>query len=63
MRGSINTYKYGREYQESILALLAREPSFVRQYIDILKPEHFDYPLMITLSRLILENKGVLYCA
>ena len=50
------TYKYGADFQMKILAMIARDTGFVRQYHTILDPLHFQYAPMQILAQIILDN-------
>jgi KaiC/GvpD/RAD55 family RecA-like ATPase len=49
-------YKYGRDFQMRILAMIARDAGFVRQYRGVLSADYFEYPLMKIIARLCLET-------
>ena len=47
--------KYGQDFQLKILAMIARDESFVRQYLPLLEPTHFQYAPMVTIATLVLD--------
>jgi len=46
------TYGYSEEFQVSIAALLLREPTFIRDYGDVVDPTYFDHPSLTSLVRI-----------
>jgi len=51
----VKVYPYDRDFQLSMLAMIARDIGFVRQYEQLIKPDYFDYKLMGTICRTIMD--------
>lgn len=47
-------YPFGVGYQRRILAMLARDPSFVRLYRGVVLPQYFEDPVHIDLAREVI---------
>jgi KaiC/GvpD/RAD55 family RecA-like ATPase len=48
-------YPYDREFQFTMLALIARDIGFVRQYEQLIDPDYFDYALLGAICRMIMS--------
>lgn len=51
----IEQYQYARGFQERQVALILRDPSFLRDYRDVLNPSYFDSDELVILSRLAVS--------
>lgn len=52
---STDTYPYGEEFQDRLIALMLREKSFLHRYAQTIDPEFFDNVHCRELSRLVLD--------
>ena len=52
---SKSTYKYNEDYQKRIVALICKDPDFLKSYFDVVNPSYFDFPHLTTLTRHVIE--------
>lgn len=50
-----NTYSFDEDYQLKIAALLLRDPSFVKEYSDVVSPSYFEFSYLSSIARVTLE--------
>lgn len=48
-------YKYGKEFQIKVAALLLRDPVFLNQYFDVVSSSYFEYSYLSSIVRVGLE--------
>lgn len=50
-----STYTFGRPYKVKLLAMMTRTSTFLRSYRDVLAPKFMEDPVLVDVSRLILD--------
>ena len=54
----MDRYPYDEEFQESLLALMVRDSSFLIQNLDVLDPAYFELESHRTIAKLVVEYAG-----
>ena len=44
-------YSFNRSFQERVILLLLRDPSFLREYYDVISPSYFEYEYLSIVAR------------
>jgi replicative DNA helicase len=55
------TYGYSDDFQNSVAAFLLRDPTFIRDYSDVVDPTYFDHPALTSVVRIgkdLYERNG-----
>lgn len=48
-------YQYGVQFQSKVLSIMALDPTFLQNYLDVIKPQYFTFDSHVALSRMILD--------
>jgi hypothetical protein len=56
MTGKQGTYQFGESFQYRVAALILRDPTFLRDYQDVINPKYFEYPSITSIIRLGVDS-------